>query len=94
MAERDTIIPSQRAPLVGKDGRVSPVWYRFLIDLHERTGGGSADKVEEGVTDAATAQSRADDAYSLAETGVVGSSVTAEQIQEIQFLRDFGGEIP
>ena len=93
MAERDTVIPSQRAPFVGEDGRITTVWYRFLVDLYERTGGGT-DKVEEADVAADAAQTRADDAYTLAESGVTGGSVTAAQVQEIQFLRDFGGEIP
>ena len=75
MAERDVIIPSQRAPFVSSDGRVNPTWYRFLIDLYERTGGGATDKVETGATAAVTAQaaaaaaqSAADDAQAAADT--------------------------
>lgn len=97
MAARNAIMPGARTPFVDKEGRVNPTWYRFLVDLHERTGGGATDKVATvettattAVTSAAAAQTTADDAYTLAESGVASGGVTAEEIQEIKFLRDFG----
>lgn len=94
-------MPGPRTPVIDKSGRLDPTWYRFFVDLHERTGGGATDKVEEAestattaVSDAATAQTRADDAYSLAESVESGGGVSGASIREIEFIGPFGGEIP
>ena len=49
-------MPGPRTPLVGRDGRLDPTWYRFMVDLHERTGGAAEDKVEEAAMAAEAAQ--------------------------------------
>lgn len=68
MAERKVVLPSPRAPVVDKSGRIDPTWYRFLVDLYERTGGGALDKVEETTVIAAGADSAAATAQAAATT--------------------------
>lgn len=83
MAKRNTIMPSQRAPFVGEDRRVDPVWYRFLFDLHERTGGGADDKVELSAGAAETAivaAAAADAAAVAADAAAVAAQQTADNI--------------
>lgn len=69
MAKRNVTIPGHRTPMVDPGGRLTPVWHRFLIDLHERTGGGSTDKVNTGATTAASAKSTAESADDRANFG-------------------------
>lgn len=61
-------MPGHRTPFVDKHGRVSAVWYRFLFDLHERTGGGATDKVAATETAAEAAQAAADTAQAAADS--------------------------
>lgn len=93
MAEREVVIPSQRAPFVGSDGRVNPTWYRFLIDLYERTGGGAEDKVEEGATVAATAEAAAATAQSAANTAQSAAAAAQNTADELEKRIDFDFEL-
>ncbi len=68
MAERKVTIPSARVPLVDDSGRIDPSWFRFLVDLHERTGGATTDKVDSVSGDASNAQASADAAQASANT--------------------------
>ena len=97
MATRDAIMPGPRTPVVDQSGRLDAAWYRFFVDLHERTGGGATDKVEDTNTTAttasaaaATAQVAADDAFALAQSVEQGEGILVESIQEILFLGEFG----
>ena len=76
MAERNVFRPGVRTPWLAPDGKtVSPVWHKFLMDLHERTGGAPLDKVdlsagaaETAIDAAATAQTAADAAQELVDS--------------------------
>lgn len=93
MAERNVILPSQRAPFVGSDGRISPVWYRVLVDLYERTGGGSQDKVEVGATAAVTAQAAADAANAAAVNAQTAADAAQTAANTLEERFDFGLDI-
>lgn len=41
MSNIATNIPLPIAPLAGPDGRINEVWWRFFLDIFNRTGGGS-----------------------------------------------------
>ncbi len=79
-------MPGARTPFVDNRGRVNPIWYRFLVDLYERTGGGATDKVETGATAATTAQAAADAAQASADA----VETTAEELtRRFDFDFDF-----
>jgi len=49
-------MPGSRTTWAYQSGEVSIVWLQFLRDLHERTGGGATDKIDDiatGITDGA-----------------------------------------
>jgi len=43
MSDIKTNIPLPVTPLTGPDGRINEVWWRFFLDIFNRTGGGSGD---------------------------------------------------
>lgn len=93
MTERRALMPGPRAPLVDKNGHIDPIWHRFLIDLYERTGGGSIDKVDLSAGAAEDAQESADaaDAAALAaQTAANNAQSVADSIEDrIDFDFDF-----
>lgn len=90
MADRSAVIPGQRVPLVDSQGRMSSVWHRFFVDLHERTGGNAQDKVESTTVVATSAQTTAAAAQSDATDALSSVGINASNIQAIDFLGEFG----
>lgn len=93
-------MPGARTPFVDNRGRVNPIWYRFLVDLYERTGGGATDKVDASAGAAETAQTAAETAQTAAETAQTAADAAqtyaesidggfTNEIQEIKFMREF-----
>lgn len=89
MAERNAIMPGPRTPIVDSRGRLDPTWYRFLVDLYERTGGGAEDKVEEGATGAATAQAAAATAQTAANTAQTAANTAQSLADDLERRLDF-----
>ena len=90
MAERKVVIPGQRTPFVDREGRVSPVWHRFLTDLYERTGGGPLDKVDLSAGAAETAIDAAADAEAAAALAAAAAAGAQEVSDELERRFDFG----
>lgn len=90
MAERKAILPSQRQPFIGSDNRINTTWYRFLVDLHERTGGGATDKVEVSAGAAEGAQASADAAAASATAAQIAADEAQLTADSVENKFDFG----
>lgn len=88
-------MPGARTPVVDSRGLLNPTWYRFFVDMYERTGGGATDKVEEGAAGAETAQiaAAAADAAAVAAQSAANNAQTLADELEDRFDFDFGVDI-
>lgn len=67
MSDIRTNIPLPVAPLSGADGRVNEIWWRFFLDIFNRTGGGSGN---DGTIDAVYPDIFASPSLSDASSGI------------------------
>lgn len=70
-----------REPLPGTP-LTDPAWQSYWQDIVERTGG-TSDKVNQGVDDAATAQASAETAQTTAEAAQADATLALGQVQDM-----------
>lgn len=76
-------LPTQTTPFLSPDGRVSPVWWRFLLSLFVRTGSGTGGTVGPIKTIALGASPFVYTAQSLGSLIISGAGVA-----KLEFSRD------
>lgn len=98
MTDIKTNIPLPVAPIVGPDGRVNEVWWRFFLDIFNRTGGGTGNDgtVSAEYSDISTPSMIASSDFLLAEMMLspVFSGVNQSTVEDMYVVRQSESALP
>lgn len=76
-------LPNPGAPIVGPDGRLSPVWFGFLLSLYNRTGGTGAGVDVSALQAAIEAQSKEVDSLFMLEGANVSAPLVSALLERV-----------